>query len=135
MPEEQIAAELKKNIPAPYETTLPPKAPISTDEASSTVTEAGLDDVLYYKLSRNLLGDYQPQDKESREQIGFIWTTISQSMGTDDYGLVTSRISELQRMLGVNYTHPADNLFHLWKWLKLDRQRVSIEAEMGTLRG
>jgi hypothetical protein len=135
MTEEQIAAQQLKNVPQPAVTTLAPVAAPSTEEPSSTVTPEVVDDMTLYKLSKYFGLGYNPGDKEATDQLTFIYNTIASSMGTRDYGLVTARIGEMRRLFGVSYNAPGDNLFHLWKWLKLDNQRMSIEAEMGTLHG
>ena len=134
MDEQQIVANLKQNIPAPTVHTPAPVAPASTDEPSSTaIVGPVIDEMTLYKLSNFFGQDYNPGNKELTEQVTFIYDVVSKSLGTNDYGFVTARIGELQRMLGINYSHQGDNLFHLWKWLQLDQRQLSIEAEKRAL--
>lgn len=126
--EEQIAQNLKQNIPAPAAPTI--AAPVVGDPAEANV-EFSLDELTQYKLAQHFDEQYQPTDTIANQQLTDIFKIISDRIGTTDYVYVVQHLNELKRMLGFNHTENAR--FKLYSWLKLDNKRSHIEMEMSNV--
>lgn len=133
MNEQQIQEQLKQNLQKPdYEEPTPtlPPPPEPTDGIPSNIE---LDELTQYKL-HDLFGQpYQQHDEVSRQRLNYIYKEVSKMTDSSDYGFVASRISELQRIIGISNSN--DRLYRLYQWLKLNNVRKNTEAEMESLRG
>lgn len=128
MDESQIANNLKQNIPqAPEHITAypvvsdPQMVPIAYD----------LDEITQYKLHQHFGETYREGDLEGNKQIDYIYKSVAEQIGSNDYPIVVAKINELKRMLGLNHTENAR--YKLYQWLKLDQKRSRIEQEQGVL--
>lgn len=132
MDESQIAAQLKQNLPQPYQTDIAPQPEPDTTNGQATVaTDYPLDEIVQYKLHDYFGETYKPNDETKRQQLSYIYEEVSGMLEDKEYGFVVARIRELERMIG---TANSDNrLYRLYQWLKLNNVRRNIDAQMGAL--
>ncbi len=84
-----------------------------------------------YKLQDFFGEQYKDSDEVKRHQVEYIYKEVSQLIDTQDYGFVVSKIRDLERIVGT--TSRPDRLYRMYQWLKLDKTRRSVEAELGAL--
>jgi len=126
--EEQIAENLRQNIPQPTETTV--ADPVVSDPVE-TDAEFRLDDITSYKLSQHFGEQWTPTDVTANRQLNYIYEHIANRIGTSEYPFVVAKVNELSRMLGFSHTDNAR--YRLYQWLKLDQNRSRIELEMNNV--
>lgn len=130
MDEQIIADDLKQNIPKESTYTPPTPTPTVSDPAEATL-HYDLDEITTYKLQQHFGETYNDKDMVAKQQLGFIYESVAERIGTKDYPFVIAKISEMKRMLGLNHN---DNARHkLYEWLKLDQKRSRLESEMTSI--
>lgn len=130
--EAQIVEKLKQNVTPQATTVLAPIAPPSTDNGQAVVaSKYPLDEMVQYKLHDYFGEQYKPNDEEARQRLEYIYTQVSELVGEQDYGIVLAKIRNLEDIIGTNYSD--NRIYKVYQWLKLDKARRSIDAEMGAL--
>lgn len=130
MTEEEIAQNLKQNLPQEAEFTPPAPDPVNTDQVHGNVPFR-LDDIAQYKLHDFFGAKYRPTDEISVQQVNYIYENVAKMVDTPEYGFVVSKIRELERLIGTSNSE--QRIFKLYQWIKLDNLRRNIEAEMGAI--
>lgn len=130
MNETEIVNQLKQNLPA--EPVHTPAAEIVSDPSMVPVAY-DLDEITQYKLQQHFGETYNEGDQVAKQQLAYIYESISEQIANKDYPFVVAKINELKRMLGLNHTD--NSRYKLYQWLKLDQRRSRIEMEMGNLNG
>lgn len=132
MNEEQLAQQLKQNIPEPEPYTPPPPVPVDTSNGQALeATTIDLDEITQYKL-HDLFGEqYKPSDEVTRQRLSYIYTEVAAMVPEADYGFIAAKIRDLQRMVGI--AHADNKIYRLYQWLKLNNVRRNIDAEMGAI--
>lgn len=129
MTEEQIAQQLKQNIPTrPEETIVIPAPSPAVDEQSSYVENA-VSELGMLKLG-NLLGLEYPTD-EATEKLKYIYTQLSEISGGTSYDAILSTLNDYLTRLGLNYT--PDRFTKLFLYFKLNQERMAIDREMAQI--
>jgi hypothetical protein len=126
MSEDQIAAQLKQNIPAPPDPTLPSPIPISTDEQSSNISDQ-LEDFMLFKVANLLEARYLPQDLEQNNKLKFIYSQASELSGSNELEVITATIKDLLVREGIS--HAEDRLRKLYLWMKLNQEWLKVMRE------
>ena len=130
MDETHIAAQPAQNIPQPTE---PTPIAISEPELTGFGTAAiELDEMTQYKLHDLFDAKYEANDETSRQQLQYIYKTVSEMTDGEDYPIIASKIRELMRVAGI--AHSDRKLYKLYQWLKLSNVMRSTEVEMENLR-
>lgn len=132
MDETKIAESLKQNIPQEVEATPVTPKPTVSDPALVPITY-DLDEMTLYKLQQHFGDQYKEGDFDGNKQASYIYQTVSDRVGTQDYPVVISKINDLKQMLGIN--HAENARYKLYEWLRLDQKRSRIEMEMNSVRG
>lgn len=130
MEESAIAEKQKQNIPQPIEAA---PAIISVPELTGFGNAAiDLDEMTQYKLHDLFDAKYEANDETSRQQLQYIYKTVSEMTDGEDYPIIASKIRELMRVAGI--AHSDRKLYKLYQWLKLSNVMRSTEVEMENLR-
>jgi hypothetical protein len=133
MNEETIAAQLRESVAMPPEVVPRAAEPVPYTEPSASTAEMKLDDVMQYKLHEYFGEQYRSADEQNKQRIDFIYKSVSERIGTSEYGYVVAQIRNLEQMIGVAR---ADNrLYKMYEWLRLDGSRRKIDAEMEAITG
>lgn len=132
MDENKIAQTLKQNIPQTVESTPVAPTPVVSDPALTPITY-DLDEMTLYKLQQHLGDTYKEGDIQGNQQASYIYKTVAERIGSQDYPVVVAKINDLNRMLGIS--HAENARYKLYEWLKLDQKRSRIEMEMNNVRG
>lgn len=133
MNEDEVAAKLQENISRVDEAQPAlPIVPAEPTSATDATLNYDLDEMTLYKLHDYFGERYKSPDEESSARVKFIYERVAQEIGTADYGFVVGRIRELERILGTATAQ--DRLYRMYQWLKLDKVRRSVDAEMGALQ-
>jgi hypothetical protein len=128
MDEALISEQLKANIPR-ESTVVAPVASAPTQDISEGIsTPNAVDEITMYKLLDLMGVDMKEADTQSKSQAEYIYMKIAEIIGSTDYMVIANKIREYERILGIQYAQ--DKLFRLYKWIKLDGMRKSIEQEM-----
>ena len=130
MNENEIADSLKQNTPKPYETDIAPTTP-QEPSVGVTLPPAELDELTQYKLHDYFGQEYKTYDDESKQRIQFIYETVSKMVQNDDFGIVLTKIRDLETIIGT--AHDERRAYKLYQWLRLETMRRSIDTEMGAL--
>lgn len=133
MDEQTIAQQLKQNIPTIQE----PTAPTPTVSAPVGQAEVGmpleLDEMTVFKIHDFFSEAYKPTDEKNIERAKYIYNKIAEIAETTDYGMIIERMREFERIIGT--TNSDQRMYKLYRWLKLDSMRRSIESQQNALRG
>ena len=130
MDETHIAAQQAQNIPQPTE---PTPIAISEPELTGFGTAAiELDEMTQYKLHDIFEAKYDANDQESRQQLQYIYESVSDMVDTKDYSFVAAKMREIMRIAGIS--HSDNKLYKLYQWLKLSNVSRRTSAEMEALR-
>lgn len=131
--EATIAATLRQSITPPPDTVLTPEpvVDITYGQAASDPIDFKLDEITQYKLQDYFGEQYKDSDEVKRQQTEYIYSEISQIIDNADYGFVLAKIRDLERIIGL--TNADNRLYRLYQWLKLDKTRRSVEAELGAI--
>lgn len=130
MDETHIAAQQAQNIPQPTE---PTPIAISEPELTGFGTAAiELDEMTQYKLHDIFEAKYDANDQESRQQLQYIYESVSDMVDTKDYSFVAAKMREIMRIAGIS--HSDNKLYKLYQWLKLSNVSKRTSAEMEALR-
>lgn len=127
MNEEQIAAQLRTNIPQDEPVIAPPPTP-STDEQSSEA-EAAISELRLFRISQELGIPYPTG--ETNQMTKFIYEQIANVSPKDDEETIMATIRDYLTRLGLNFA--PDRLHKLHLWLKLNQERTLIEQEMSKI--
>lgn len=130
--ETQIAETLKQNIPQPAESTPAVSTPLVSDPSLTPITY-DLDEMTLYKLQQHFGDQYKEGDFDANKQASYIYQTVSERVGSQEYPVVVAKINDLKQMLGIN--HAENARYKLYEWLRLDQKRSKIEMEMNSVRG
>lgn len=130
--ETKIQETLKQNIPQPVEATVVAPKPAVSDPALTPITY-DLDEMTLYKLQQHLGDQYKEGDIEGNKQASYIYKTVAERIGSQEYPMVVAKINDLNRMLGIS--HAENARYKLYEWLTLDQKRSKIEMEMNSVRG
>lgn len=129
MDEQQIVDGLKENIPVAYES---PVAKLTNPVSElSYASDFPLDELVQYKLHDYFGEQYRPNNEENKQRLSFIYDEVSKMVDERDYGFVIAKIRDLERIIGITTTD--NRMYRLYQWLKLDKTRRSVEAEMGAI--
>lgn len=133
MDEQQIADNLKQNLPQPYKTDI---APSDTSEAITGQADASppleLDELTMYKVHDFFGQQYKDTNESAKQQAKFVYEEVAKQIGTTDYPAVISKIIDLEGLIG---TRNSDNrMYRLYEWLRLDTIRRSTENQMQSIR-
>lgn len=132
MQEEEIAQNLKANIPQAEEFTPAAKPPTDTSYGQATTdVHHELDEITQYRLQDYFDVRYRQTDEASRQQIQYIYDSVSKMVDEQDYSLVLAKIRDLERIIGT--TNSERRVYKLYQWLKLDSMRRNIDAQMGAI--
>lgn len=134
MTEAEIATQLQKTI-SPPDSVLVSATPVSATDTTygqaTTAPNFQLDEMAQYKLQDYFGEQYKDSDEVKRQQVQYIYEEIAKQIDNHDYGFVVAKLRDLERIIGV--THSEDRLYKVYQWLKLDKTRRSIEAELGAI--
>lgn len=133
MDEAQIAENLKANIPKEEAPKLSQVETIRQDISEGVSTPDNLDDMTAYRITTMLGEEYSPSDGTAKSQAEYIYTKIGDMIGSTDYYEITSKIREVLRIAGLQYTD--NKLYKLYQWIKLENMRRNIDVEMENLNG
>ncbi len=132
MEEQQIANQLKQNLPQPTEAQpIAPKPQLGVGQAEQAMP-LELDEMTVYKLHEFFGERYDSTDEKSKEQVTYVYEKIGEIIGEQDYGLIIEKARDLELLIGV--AHDENRMYKLYKWLKLDSMRRSVEAQQNALR-
>jgi hypothetical protein len=132
MDEKQIAEQLKQRITPPADTIIvKPDPPDTTYGQATTNPDYQLDEMTQYKLQDYFGEVYKDSDTAKRQQAQFVYDEISSLVGSKEYGFIIAKLRDLERVIGVAGTN--NRLYRTYQWLKLDKTRRNIEAEMGAV--
>ena len=130
--ETEIANRLKQNIPQVVERTVPTAPILDTTNGQATIApDYPLDEMTQYKLHDYFGEEYREGDEVKRQQAQYIFEEIAKRIETSEYGFVISKVREIERLIGTSYD--GNRLYKMYQWLKLDKVRRNIDAEMGAL--
>lgn len=131
--EAEIVARLKQNITTPQDTVLAAAvSPVDTTYGQATTApDFKLDEMTQYKLQDYFGEQYRDSDEIKRQQTQYIYEEVSKLIGEPGYGFVVAKIRDLERTIGIS--NSPERLFRMYQWLKLDKTRKNIEAEMGVI--
>ena len=133
MTEQEIVEQLKQKVTPPVDTVLTPVVPHVdvTYGQATTAPEFELDEMLQYKLHDYFGEQYKDSDEVKRQQIQYIYGEVAGMIDTQEYGFIVAKIRDIERIIGL--TNTSNRLYKLYQWLKLDKVRRNIDAEMGAL--
>lgn len=131
MNEQQIQEQLRQNIPETEHFVAPTPQPVvpSSDRPSESVS-IELDELATFKLHDLFGKTYHSNDAETKQQLNYIYSNISEMVGSTEYGFVANKIRELESMLGIT---EQNRVARLYKWLKLNSMSRNIDYEMRSL--
>ena len=134
MNETEIQAQLKQRMVQPEPSILAPQQEPDTTVGQATIAPAyELDEMLQFKLHDLFGAQYESNDEVTRQQLTFIYQEISSMIPEQEYGFIAAKINDLMRIIGIS--HSENKIYRLYQWLRLNKVRLSTEAEMGALSG
>lgn len=131
MNELEVAARVAGNIPREEPPQVAPVAPITAPEPTDEqyVWNNPLDELSMYKLYDYFNIDMLQRGDHETTKIMDKLVEWAVSNGAIEYHDVIGKVREIQRMLGKN------DLNDLYRFAKLDMQRVKLDAEMRAIYG
>jgi hypothetical protein len=132
--EQQIVEQLKQNITPPPDNVLraAPETPVNPINGQATIApEYKLDEMAQYKLHDYFGEQYRDSDEVKRQQTQYIYEEVAKLIDTSEYGFVIAKIRDLERIIGI--TSSENRLYKLYQWMKLERVRRNVDAEMGAI--
>lgn len=130
MDETKIAGQLADSRPPEPEHT--PAAITAPELTGFGSAEIEMDEMTQYKLHDIFDAKYEANDQEARGQLQYIYSTVSEMVGSEDYPLVAAKMRELMRVAGI--AHSDRKLYKLYQWLRLSNMMRSTSKEMESLR-
>lgn len=129
MTENEIAQQVKQNIPArPEEAVTIPAPNPAVDEQSSFVKNA-VSELGMLKLGNQLGLEYQTED--TTEKLKYIYTQLSEVSGGTSYDDILTTLNDYLTRLGLTYRE--DRFTKLFLYFKLNQERTAIDREMAQL--
>lgn len=130
--EAQIAAELAERIRvapvAAAQTAV--QEPVPYQEPSGLVP-VELDELTMFKMHDFFGEEYKSSNADNKTRLQFIYNTISEQIGSQDYLAVLSKANEIERLIGS--AHAQNRIYRLYQWLSLDSIRRKTEKAMRLL--
>jgi len=135
MNEEAIAERLRQAVaPEPVAEIPTPQPEQNTNIGQATTAiNIDLDEITQYKLHDFFGQTYKPNDEISRQQVQYIYQSVSKTLDDPQYGFVVARIRDLERIIGT--ANSDKRIYKLYQWLKLESIRKNIDAQMGAING
>lgn len=130
MNEQQVAEQLKANIPAPVEHTVAVDAPPTMTGFGDASIE--LDEMTQYKLHDLFDVHYDPKNDEVKRQLQYIFEKAGADLEDKDYVNVAAKIRDLLRISGL--AHSDRKIYKLYQWVRLANVMKRTQQEMENLR-
>lgn len=132
MDEQVIADQLKQNVAQPTVEEVTPAPPtVGEPNQAQAAAAIDLDELTQFKLHDFFGEPYRATDEVKRQQLSYIYQNVSEMVGSTDYGIVVTKMRDLEQVVGL--AHTQDKMYKMYQWLKLNNVRKSIDMQMGAL--
>lgn len=133
MNEDAVVAQLRDSVPKPEEPKPAVVAPVPYASPASATADVQLDDMMHYKLHEYFGEQYRSTDEQSKQRVEYIFKTVAEQIGTNDYSFVVAKIRDLEQIIGI--AHAENRMYRLYEWLRLNNIRRKIDMEMDAVAG